>query len=835
VPAADVARGTGNTSEDARLANPALLDFSLRPGSPALGSGANGLDMGAKVPAGASLTGVPVGTTGRTTATIAVGGPGAVAYRYRLDGGAWGAEQALSTPITLSGLSNGQHTLQVATKNSAGAWQADADAAARTWTVNTSVPAVRINEVLAQSTGGPDLIELYNDSDATVSLTAMAITDDPTKPRQFVFPSGTVIAPGGYLVLYADSASTPAGIHTKFSLRAGGEGVWLYDTTARGGGLLDSVQFGPQLPDLSIGRLTNGSWGLTTPTFGSANVAQRTGDPSTLKLNEWLADAAAGGDDFVELYNPDALPVPLAGLSLTDHMGGAPGRSPAAPLSFIPARGWLAYPADGNNAPDEVNFKLSADGGQLGLVNLATGKLIDRDVYGPQRTGVSQGRTPDGGAGVSNLPVPTPGFSNVQAAPSTLPLRVTEIMYHPPEQRPGSEYSAKDLEFVELQNTSAAPISLRGVKFTVGVTFVFPDVTLQPGQYAVVASNLQAFQAKYGSGRNVLGVFNGDLDDSGERLRLEDLTGATVLDFAYGDSAWYPLTDGAGYSLVINDPQAPASTWGLKQSWHAGNAPGGSPGVVEGAPVAAVLSRQVFYNHSGFDGNNAAANASDDGAAATDKRALLPGEAASFANLTGYSRGLNGIFIDVRNFAAAPTASDFIFRRGTGGDPASWGLAPNPTITLRPGAGVGGSDRITLTWADGAVRNTWLQVTVKPGGNTGLSAADVFYFGNLVGETGRNAGATFTVDATDLAEVRRHLSSSSVPAGSEFDLDKDGRVTSADYLVARDAQSRATLRAFTAPGITPLAASVFGNAPITPTRGAPARRQASGITSALLA
>ena len=152
-----------------------------------------------------------------------------------------------------------------------------------------------------------------------------------------------------------------------------------------------------------------------------------------------------------------------------------------------------------------------------------------------------------------------------------------------------------------------------------------------------------------------------------------------------------------------------------------------------------------------------------------------------------------------------------------------------------PGAGVGGSDRITLTWADGAIRNTWLQVTVKPGGNTGLAAADVFYFGNLAGETGRNAGSTFTVDATDLAEVRRHLSPSAVPATSEFDLDKDGKVTTTDYLIARDAQSRATLRSFTAPGITPLAASVFSNAPITTTRGTPARRAGTGITSALLA
>lgn len=40
--------------------------------------------------------------------------------------------------------------------------------------------------------------------------------------------------------------------------------------------------------------------------------------------------------------------------------------------------------------------------------------------------------------------------------------------------------------------------------------------------------------------------------------------------------------------------------------------------------AATVVDRKLFYNNSSFDGNNAAANASDDAAIAIDKSALLP-------------------------------------------------------------------------------------------------------------------------------------------------------------------------------------------------------------------
>ena len=50
----------------------------------------------------------------------------------------------------------------------------------------------------------------------------------------------------------------------------------------------------------------------------------------------------------------------------------------------------------------------------------------------------------------------------------------------------------------------------------------------------------------------------------------------------------------------------------------------------------------------------AGANKFDDLAIA-DKEALLPGDDALFINYTSYSRGINGIMIDVEGLGAVPT------------------------------------------------------------------------------------------------------------------------------------------------------------------------------------
>ena len=207
--------------------------------------------------------------------------------------------------------------------------------------------------------------------------------------------------------------------------------------------------------------------------------------------------------------------------------------------------------------------------------------------------------------------------------------------------------------------------------------------------------------------------------------------------------------------------------------------------------LSSIAGRHVFYNHSAYDGNAVAADARDDGAIATDKAALLPGQTASYANYTNYVRGINGIMVDVQGLPAGVvlTAADFAFKAGNSADPSAWGAAPAPTaVTTRRGFGTALSTRVTITWADGAIAEKWLQVTVPANVRTGLSSPDVFYFGNLPGDTGRNAAAP-AVNALDLADAKANLNRLS-PINGPYDINRDGRVNSLDLAIVRQRLNR---------------------------------------------
>lgn len=583
VPGAWLGYGNGNFTEDARLADPANGDFSLLPGSPAKGTGPNGIDRGALVPAWASLSGEPPSVTRATSATLTVGGPGIVQYQYRLNGGAWSAARDVAEPIALSNLANGTYTVYVRGRNVAGVWQNIlTPTASRTWTVNNALAGVVLSEVLASNRNAlnhqgtrPDAIELYNAGATPVNLLGMSVSDDPANPTKFVFPSVSIPG-GGYLTVYADDATT-SGIHLGFALDAEGDGVYLY-SAGPNRTLVDSVEFGAQVDDYAIARLGQSQeWGLATPTLGAANAAARTGNGSGLRINEWFANGdLLLTDDFIELFNADPLPVALAGLSLTDNYFSVPRKHVFAPLSFVAGQGAVAFVADGDEeaGPSHLNFRLESRHETLALLD-AEGNALDRVVYEPQTTDVSQGRSPDNATSYASFALPTPGLSNAEATNARMQallagLRISEIMYNPA--------GGTDYEYVELRNIGAASLDLTGVRLAGGVDFTFPAYLLGPGSYVVVAGNAAAFAQRYGAIGNLAGEFDGNLSNGGEDLvvQLPDKFQAAVLRFDY-DDAWYPATDGDGRALVIRDGISAPRDWRLASSWQAGLA-GGTPG-----------------------------------------------------------------------------------------------------------------------------------------------------------------------------------------------------------------------------------------------------------------
>ena len=124
--------------------------------------------------------------------------------------------------------------------------------------------AVVINEFMAANNSFvtdpqgqyEDWIELHNVGDTPVDVGGMYLTDDieaPTRWRiPFDNPTATTIAPGGFLVIWADNDVADGPLHAAFALSAGGEELALFDTD--GLSLIDSVAFGEQTADTSYGR-----------------------------------------------------------------------------------------------------------------------------------------------------------------------------------------------------------------------------------------------------------------------------------------------------------------------------------------------------------------------------------------------------------------------------------------------------------------------------------------------------------------------------------------------------------------------------------------------------
>lgn len=226
--------------------------------------------------------------------------------------------------------------------------------------------------------------------------------------------------------------------------------------------------------------------------------------------------------------------------------------------------------------------------------------------------------------------------------------------------------------------------------------------------------------------------------------------------------------------------------------------------VLNVAEFSSVTNRRVFYNRSTSsvfgNGSGNPINAID-----STKDALLPGQTTSFANYTNYSKGLNGIVVDLTSQTGTPTAADFQFAIWNGFSSSGFvATAAIPSVTVYPGGGVAGASRVKIEFADNAIRNTWLRVTTLANANTNLASNDVFYFGNAAGDVNvGNAGAPVFVSANevDVSAIRQHLSTAanSAAVSNIYDLNKDGRVNAIDYSLAIQSRTTRIVRFFTAP------------------------------------
>ena len=293
--------------------------------------------------------------------------------------------------------------------------------------------------------GMGDLIELYNAGDAPADLSGYRLSDDMTLPvdKTYVFPDGTVLAPGAWLVLTQLDDMTGVGDFPFGVSQDNDETLVLVDA---GGVTADSVTFNGAAAKVSYCRAPDGQGGWTQceQTFGAANVesAAQCGD-GVVQPGEACDGADLGGktcadlgfaggalactaqcvhdtagcdsgsalvinelestNDDIELYNAGNAPIDISGWILTDDLVD-PNYDPAldtekavfAAQTTIAAKGFLVVPKGAN--VNQHPFGLSAGGDTVTLLkpNL---ELVDQVSYAAAEADVSYCRLPDGPGG----------------------------------------------------------------------------------------------------------------------------------------------------------------------------------------------------------------------------------------------------------------------------------------------------------------------------------------------------------------------------------------------------------------------------------------------------
>ncbi|TWT85199.1 Inner spore coat protein H [Posidoniimonas polymericola] len=332
-----------------------------------------------------------------------------------------------------------------------------------------------------------------------------------------------------------------------------------------------------------------------------------------------LLDGDGASSDWVELYNPNAAAIDLTGWHLTDN-DAEPDKWTFPSVTLDPG-GYLVVFASGQATESYVdplgylhtNFKLGAGGEYLGLTDPA-GMVVHEfaPAFPPQSTDVSFGLDSTGeGFYFTN---PTPGAANNQASAVSSKVAISEIMYHP-----ASNVDAD--EFIEIYNGESTVLNLTGWSLSGAISFDFPAVSLQPGQYLAVASDLAAFAANYPGVTNVVGGWQGTLGNDSETLVLSDANGIAVDRVTYADEGawatrergpldhlhegwvWSDAHDGGGGSLEV---VSLTLTNSRGQNWAASTASGGTPGAANSvqdadnntAPLIVDLSQLPVIPHS---------------------------------------------------------------------------------------------------------------------------------------------------------------------------------------------------------------------------------------------
>jgi hypothetical protein len=422
---------------------------------------------------------------------------------------------------------------------------------------------LRINEIMANPSGGDDWFELYNTTTNYIGLAGLVFTDQASGVTNRSVPGLSFIGPGGFIQFLADDLNNNDADHVDFKLGNSGDRVLLYQANRTT--LIDRIDFGAQLNGVSLGRLPDGGTNIVQFTNAPATPAASNFQLLTdIIINEALTHTDPPLEDAIELYNATAATINIGGWWLSNSKDDP--KKFRIPIGTTVAAGgyrvFYEWPGtiqgfNSNGFGTNRSFTLnSARGDQVYLHTAdAAGNLTyfrASRSFGPAENGVSFGRyvTSDGRTefvamsrhtfGVSNPTSVTQfrsGAGVTNAYPKIGPLVINEIMYHPPLTGTNTDDNILD-EYIELYNVSPATVPLydpaaptntwrlRGV-----VDFDLPQgVQLAPAAYLLLvnfdpvldAAQLAAFRALYSVPGNVqiFGPYEGKLQNGSGSVEL---------------------------------------------------------------------------------------------------------------------------------------------------------------------------------------------------------------------------------------------------------------------------------------------------------------------------
>lgn len=115
-----------------------------------------------------------------------------------------------------------------------------------------------------------DWIELYNSTSDPIQLYNYCLSDNDSDLYKWVLPN-IILQPNSYIVFWADGQTAQGIDHTNFGLDINGETLYLTHLTDS---TVDMVEFPDQYPDVTYGRLPNGTgpFEYLIPTFQAENT-----------------------------------------------------------------------------------------------------------------------------------------------------------------------------------------------------------------------------------------------------------------------------------------------------------------------------------------------------------------------------------------------------------------------------------------------------------------------------------------------------------------------------------------------------------------------------------